>query len=340
MAELKLVGAYASPYTRKMRAVLRYRRIPFRWIVRGSRDDVGIPSVPVALIPVLVLPGPEGDTAMIDSTFQIRRLESRDAARSVIPTDPALAFLDALVEDYADEWLTKAMYHYRWAYAADAAKASRVLPCDQQLDLPADALARGAEAFADRQIGRLSVVGSNETTGPVIEASYRRLLALLDAHLRTSPFLFGRRPGAGDFGLFGQHSQLVGFDPTSAAVAAELAPRVIAWVNRLDDLGWLEVTDDGWSTREASRAALAPFFAEIGRVYAPFLLANADALASGKKQVECRIDGKPWVQPPFPYQLKCLRSLREQHAALAAADRACVDATLADTGCAALFAGR
>ena len=48
---LLLVGGYGSPYSRKMRAVLRYRRIPFRWILRGSRWDVGIPDVPVALIP-------------------------------------------------------------------------------------------------------------------------------------------------------------------------------------------------------------------------------------------------------------------------------------------------
>ena len=54
---LKLVGAYGSPYSRKMRAVLRYRRIPHRWIVRGSREDRDIPEVPVALIPVLVFPG-------------------------------------------------------------------------------------------------------------------------------------------------------------------------------------------------------------------------------------------------------------------------------------------
>src|SRR5277367_6333690 len=51
MTPLKLVGGFGSPYTRKMRAVLRFRRIPFTWIMRGSRDDVGIPAVPVALIP-------------------------------------------------------------------------------------------------------------------------------------------------------------------------------------------------------------------------------------------------------------------------------------------------
>ena len=113
-APLELVGAHGSPYSRKLRAVLRYRRIPFRWIIRNSRDAKDIPTVPVALIPVLVFRGEGGapDSAMIDSTFQIRRLEELYSERSVIPPDPALAFLDALIEDYADEWLTKAMFHY------------------------------------------------------------------------------------------------------------------------------------------------------------------------------------------------------------------------------------
>src|ERR1700674_4526752 len=121
MHPLKLVGGYGSPYSRKMRAVLRYRRIPFRWIMRGSSADIGIPPVPVALIPVLVFPGRDGasDTAMIDSTFQIKRLESMYRERSMIPHDPALAFLHAMLEDYADEWLTKPMFHYRWKYEAD-----------------------------------------------------------------------------------------------------------------------------------------------------------------------------------------------------------------------------
>ena len=338
MSEITLVGAYASPYSRKMRAVLRYRRLPFRWILRGSAEDVDVPPVPVALIPVLVLPGPEGDRAMIDSTFQLRRLDALHAERAVLPSDPALAFLDALVEDYGDEWLTKAMFHYRWAYAPDAAKASRVIPCDQQLDLPADQLARGGAAFAERQIGRLAVVGSNAATGPVIEASYRRLLTILDALFQRQPFLLGRRPGAGDFGLFGQLSQLAAFDPTSAALAAETAPRVIAWVNRVDDLSWLAVGSDGWNDRAAAGDALRPLLAEIGRVYAPFLLANAAALAARAEQVECRIDGAPWVQAPFPYQGKCLRWLREQYAALGTGDRVFVDGVLAGTGCDALFA--
>lgn len=62
---------------------------------------------------MLVFPGESGkaDEAMIDSTFQILRLESMFPERSLIPSDAALAFLNSLIEDYADEWLTKSRRH-------------------------------------------------------------------------------------------------------------------------------------------------------------------------------------------------------------------------------------
>jgi glutathione S-transferase len=341
MPGLRLVGAYGSPYSRKMRAVLRYRRIPFRWIIRGSPEerDEPTPGVPVDLIPVLVLPPSEAapEQAMIDSTQQIRRLESLYPNRPVVPPDAALALLDALIEDYADEWVTKAMFHYRWSYAPDIEKAGRILPLDRQLDLEPDRHDQLTRLFTQRQVGRLAVVGSNETTRPVIEASYRRLLALLATHIRTQPFLMGRRPGASDFGLFGQLSQLALFDPTPARIAEAEAPRVIAWLRRLEDLSWLEPCDDDWLLREVAGATLRPILCEIGRVYAPFLLANAAALERGAAQVECEIDGRRWTQRPFPYQGKCLRWLREAYAALAPEDRGLVDTALRKTDCEPLF---
>ena len=65
----------------------------------------------------------------------------------------------------------------------------------------------------------------------------------------------------------------------------------------------------------------------------PFLLANAAAAERGASEVQCTIDGRPWAQRPFPYQVKCLASLREAYAALAPDDRSAVDALLAGTGC-------
>jgi hypothetical protein len=113
---------------------------------------------------------------------------------------------------------------------------------------------------------------------------------------------------------------------------------VVAWVDVVEDLSGLEPAETDWRARGDVPDSLRALLAEVGRVYVPFLLANAEALARGAERVECRIDGRDWVQQPFPYQGKCLRWLREGHAALAANDRRAVDAILHGTGCERLFA--
>jgi glutathione S-transferase len=333
---LRIVGAPGSPYSRKLRAVLRYRRIPHAWVQAGSHEARALPRPRIELLPQVVFAG--ASEALTDSSPLIRRLEVEFGGRAVIPDDPALAFLDALLEDYADEWLTKAMFHYRWAFAADVAQAAAILPRWFRIELADEAARAAGEQFSKRQIDRLGVVGSNATTAPVIEDSYARLLARLDARLSEAPFVFGARPAASDFGLFGQLTQLAGFDPTSRAIALDRAPRVVAWIDLVEDLSGLEPPGAGWISRSGVTPALRALFAEVGRVYAPFLLANADALARRADRVECTIDGRAWVQKPFPYQGKCLVWLREGYAALASSDRTAVDAVLAETGCGALFA--
>jgi glutathione S-transferase len=338
VSEWIIVGAPGSPYSRKLRAVLRYRRIPHRWVQAGGPEAKLLPRPRVELLPQLIGPGAGGALeARTDSTPLIRELERRHAGRSVVPSDPVVAFVYALLEDYADEWLTKAMFHYRWAYQRDIAKAASILPRWRRTDVPDAEHEALGKLFAERQIGRLGVVGSNATTARVIEESYARLLRKLDAHLERSRFVMGARPGASDFALYGQLTQLAGFDPTPSALALELAPRVVAWLDLVEDLSGVEPGGDGWVARDALPPTLRELVAEAGRVYVPFLLANAEALARGAKRVECQIDGRPWTQAPFAYQAKCLQWLREGYAALASADRHAVDAILAGTGCERLF---
>ena len=340
-APLRIVGVPASPYSRKLRAVLRYRRIPHAWVMRGSPESHDLPRPRVDLLPQLIVYGPDGTPEVhTDSTPLIRRLETMYAGRAVRPPDPVVALLDALVEDYADEWLTKPMFHYRWAFPPDVAQAAAILPrWIMPTATDADVTA-GGNAFRDRQVGRLAVVGSNPTTAPTIEASYVRLLGVLDERLGRTRFVMGDRPGAADFALFGQLTQLACFDPTSRAIALHTTPRVVAWVDLVDDLSGLEPRETDWVTRDVAVTALRPLLAEIGRVYAPFLLANAAALERGADVVECTIDGRPWRQRPFPYQRKCLQWLREEAEALSPRDRAGARAAIDGTGCETLFGPR
>ena len=335
---LKVVGAPGSPYTRKLRAVLRFRRIPHTFVLRGSRDDHDVPDVPVGLIPVLVVPGDDGTAeAAIDTTPLIRKLENLYPERSVLPPDSVLGFANSLLEDYGDEWLTKAMFHYRWSYQPDIDKAGAVLPLWRDVSVSDAQLAPASKMIKERQIGRLGVVGSNEVTGPIIEASFVRFLQVMDAHLTQQPFLLGERPCSADFAMFGQLTQLALFDPTCAAVTLETSPRVLAWTEVAEDLSGREVTGDDWTARDAVPDTLSAILAEVGRVYAPVMLANAAAVENGAAQVECEVDGREWVQQPFPYQKKCLAWLRDDYAALAPADRDAVDRILTGTGCETLW---
>lgn len=337
---VQLSGAPGSPYTRKMLALLRYRRIPYRFILGGLQSRADLPRPKVALLPTFYLPDESGALeAVVDSSPIIRRLEREHAGRSVVPGEPALAFLDALIEDYADEWLTKAMFHYRWAYRDDIDKAGAILPLWRDTQLSDAQWQAARRMFSERQIGRLHVVGSNETTGPVIEASYRRFIAILESHLSSHAFLLGARPGASDFGVFGQLTQLSHFDPTPMALTLSQAPRVYAWVDVMEDLSGREAGDDDWLDAAALPPTIHDLLAEMARTYVPVMIANARALKSGAATVETEVDGRPWTQQPFPYQGKCVAWLRAAFDGLGDAPRARVRTLLEATGCLPLVAG-
>ncbi|WP_340693469.1 glutathione S-transferase [Hyphomonas sp.] len=338
-APLELMGAPGSPYTRKMVALLRYRRIPYQvsWAA-GRPPKPGYPVPKVPLLPTFYYPDGEGGmTAVTDSTPIIRRLESEHAGRSVIPSDPVLSFLNDLIEDYADEWLTKAMFHFRWAHKADYDNAGPLLIYWSQNTLDAESADKVSDAISKRQFDRLYVVGSNDVTAKTIESSYSRLIGILDELLQKRGFVLGGRPSSADFAIFGQLTQLAIVEPTSAAITVARSPRVRAWVDLMEDLSGLDPQEGDWFGADEAREALAPLLAEIGRVYAPFLIANAKAVMAGEKSFETEIDGRAWTQPSFPYQAKCLKWLREGYEALSGNERGSVDALLSGTGCETLF---
>ena len=331
-------GVPGSPYTRKMLAYLRFRRIPYQLLLGDQSDDLNLPQAKVELLPTFYLPNTAGEIeATVDSTPIIRRFENESSHRSAIPNNPALSFLNYLIEDFADEWLTKSMFHYRWYYEADIDMAGTILPHWRNIKASPDELKQLKTFVAQRQISRLYVVGSNDTTAPVIEQSYQRFLNIMDALIQKQQFVFGERPSSADFGIYAQLTQLAKFDPTPAAICLQQAPRVYAWTDIVDDLTGNPAKDQDWMLVSEAKTVLADLLTEIGHVYAPALLANAAALQRGEDQMQTTIDGKEWVQPTFPYQAKCLEWINREYHNLDKSAKLDVDSLLKDTGCESLL---
>ena len=100
----RLIGSTASPYAIKLRALLRYRRIPFDWVIMTKALRKATEHLRPNLIPALQYPD---GTYRGETTTLAYDLESRHKERSVIPDDKAVAFICDLLEDLADEWAVK-----------------------------------------------------------------------------------------------------------------------------------------------------------------------------------------------------------------------------------------
>ena len=317
-----------------MLAWLRFKRIPYAIDWSNRKINEGYPAPKVSLIPTFYLPDEDGEIeAVVDSTPIIKRLDVEFPARSTTPPHPITKFLCDLVEDYADEWLTKIMFHYRWAFEEDAANAGSLLPFFRNIQVDDNQAAVLEAAFTYRQINRLYVVGSNDVTRPIIEASYLRVIAILDKLVQRNEFVLGARPCAADFAIFGQFTQLSQIEPTSLAILAKHSQRVRAWVMRVEDLCGLEVDDEDWFGPDKAGAELHELLVEIGRTYVPVMLANSVAINAGESTFEVEVGGELWTQPTFPYQAKCLQWIREVYFALDQEDRDTLMDTISGSGC-------
>ena len=337
--KIKVFGAPASPYTQKMISILRYRHIAYEVFMgdvpgRLSRLEGIEPPKPI-LLPTLLLEDESGKLkATTDTTPIIRRFENEYPDRKLLPEDPALSFINYLLEDFGDEWVTKYMMHYRWYFDKDADNASTILPLsDLAVNMPDEILKDAKKYVHDRQTGRLWVVGSNDTTADLIDSSYKRFLKLMDDHLSISKFLFGEKPSSADFAIYGQLTQLIGFDPTSREIAYDTALRLVSWQDVMADLSGHDVDNSHWTPLEESPASLKEIMKEFGIMYVPALLANANAIMQGEETWEAEIDGSVWKQRAFPYQAKCLKWIKEEFDALNENDQSRVKTFLDGTGC-------
>jgi len=325
MAVYRIFGSELSPYSVKVRSYFRYKRIPHDWVLRSTRNQAEFERhAKLPLIPLVL--GPDG-SALQDSTPIIERMEALHPEPSIHPSDPATAFISALIEEYADEWDNKPMFHYRWFYEPDQESGAERIARSMNPEADDELLAGIRAAVKGRMVPRLSFVGSTAATAEQIETSFHRQLAILERHLDGRPYLFGRRPAFGDFGLFGQLYEC-STDPTPGAIMRERAPRTLAWIDRMLDPR-AEGEWEGWAALEPT---LLPLLRdEVAGTFLPWSAANARALAAGEKQFSVTLGGKPFTQETQRYHAKSLGALRARYAAVA--DRATLDPILERAGC-------
>ncbi|MCZ6852338.1 MAG: glutathione S-transferase family protein [Gammaproteobacteria bacterium] len=329
--QYRIVGGLGSPYSMKMRAVFRYRRLPHIFEMRNGAVREEVAHVRPSIIPMVR--GADDADWMVDSTPILYELETRHAnGRSILPDNAGDRFLAELIEDFGDEWLTKAMFHYRWYYATDRSFSAFWIATDQVAGPEASRSTRQAFAnqISERQVSRMALVGCTEANKPVIERSYERVLDALEPHVGFGRFLFGTRPSIGDFGLFGQLKTL-GDDPTPQWLMRQRAPTVCHWIRQTDDLSGIsgEWRDESAQIPEAVNALLQI----CGDSYLPFLAANSKAVAMDADSVDLEILGLPFSQPPFRYQAKCYSRLKSLYENLPAPDKLKTDGVLEQTGC-------
>jgi glutathione S-transferase len=323
----RLIGSTASPYALKLRALLRYRRIAFDWVIMTRELRRQTAQLRPNLIPVLQYPD---GTFRGDTTTLAYDLEARHRARSVIPQDRAVAFVCDLLEDLADEWAVKPLFLYRWWDPEDQAYVSRWAAEEWSVSDAEPGSAAEIEQFRQRQISRMTILGATAENMPLLEESYRRILAAFEPHVGMKKYLFGSRPSLADFAWFGQLSEMA-TDPTPMRIMRELAPFTDHWVRRLDDASGVE---GAWYPRQQALSGMAEALLGIaGELYLPFLVANAAAFARGVQRLEINVWGLPYALSPFKYQVKCLETIRGKFAALDAGHRAALQPVLERTGC-------
>jgi glutathione S-transferase len=325
----RLIGGPGSPYSLKIRAILRYRRIAFDWLLRAQVGDE-VAHIRPPVIPILH--DPRDDSFRNDSTPLVEFLEEKHPdARSVVPVNLGAAFLNFLLEDFSDEWATKFMFQHRWLEQEDQDFYGHYLGWFREAPAPWEVVKGTGEQWRDRQISRNGLVGVSRANQPIIDRTFHGVLDALEKLVGSRMFLFGDRPASADFALAGQ-LQPGAHAPGASAEMRKRAPMVFCWLIAMDDLS-------GWNVGEWHDVSTDPSDAAVdllrlsAQTHLPFFEANARAFANRDTLVDVELWGQRYRQQPFKYQARCFDELKRRFADLPEGARQEIEPLLDETGC-------
>lgn len=281
----RLYGAETSAFSAKLRSYLRYKQIEHEWRPRTVDTEAELKALArFPTLPVLVHPA---GVAVHNANQVIDALEKDLKEPTATPDDPAIHFLALVLADYADSWLAKVVFHYRWTRKRDQRiAAQRVV--EQYFPAGAPANRKALEdASIVHMLGELKRIGVEGEIGGALEKSFKRFLKLLTAHLKKHLYLFGGRPSIADFAISAQLNQLL-LDPTPAKLVEkeEDGAFILEWCRFFDDPkagGPFESFTDLAPT-------LKPLFAEeLSTAYLPWAAENIEAWYAHQEKFEATL---------------------------------------------------
>ncbi len=308
-------GASISYFTGKMENYLRVKGVPYtmrsvNFPREGQRliEETGVSQIPAVEL---------GDGRwMTDTTKTIQWFEGQLPGNPVVPSDPVQRFVSLLIEDYADEWLWRPAMHFRWHYPAGANLLSWLIVEELVRSMPLPAPFK-RWVFRTRQRGGYTRGdGITAAAVPGVEAIYTNTLAHLQAIFEKRPFILGDKPSIADVGMSGPFFRHFGLDPIPLEIMRQQAPAVFEWMARLWNTR-LETCKGDWLPGVPDD--LDPLLADICQHYLPYLCANVDAVAAGKKRFDVDIGDVSYKKARYSrYRVWCLQELRNQFKALPA----------------------
>lgn len=332
MGDYKLYGVTMSPFSMKMRAYFRYRRIRHQWVTGKQANDIALTKVDPYMLPVVE--DAEG-VFKHDSTFLIDEIEQKIPDRRTDPDNPADAFLACLIEDYCDEWLLLPFFMMRWRTQTDRLANGRWILYEYTYGKTTDpAFEEFAKAWADRQVSIVSRICGSEDMFGILDESLAALLRVTERAFCLGMFLFGSRPSRAEFALYGILSQLV-IDHSSSSFLRETANSTYRWVTVMEDLSGNEGAWEPVSTdrERLESSGVLDLLRLSAKYHLPMLKANTEAIDAGETMFSFNIDGQPFTRHAVDRYLHCIPELKKRYEALPDDARATLDPILRETGC-------
>ena len=350
---ITLYGVPHSLYTGRARSYLIKAGIPFRElppsapryqseVIAKAGGKLGLPTVELSDGRVI------RDGAAIIDHFE------NTSDHSFSPKAPKQAFFGRLFDAIGAEGMLRPAMQYRWNFEAE--NLDYLIFHFEMLLPPGPQGAAMARKAADKMRGAMMAFGVNGDTAARVEELYADVLAAMDAHFATTPYLLGGKPSVGDFGLYAPMFGHLGRDPKPLAMMATQALRVFRWVERMgretSDLVEFSGHTEDYLADDTIPDTLIALLKAIAVDFVPETLAAADTINAwieanapepgapcermlGFCQFEAR--ATPISAIAQPYRFYLLARAQAEREAMDVATRAELDSLLEAAGMSALI---